>query len=384
MMNPQDMRILIVDDEHTMCNIIRGMLKLSGYGKKYFFAPNGLLALNILKSNTIDLAIIDWNMPVMNGMDLLRSIRSSKDYKNLPVVMVTGESNREIVAEALEAEVDDYIIKPLTANSLELKLSSLLDKVNASPNMYDHLLKAQYYQEKGDLDAAIEEILLAKSANPLSSRPVRELGYCYYKKNDLSQAETWLKRAIYLNRLDFLAIHYLGELYLKQNEIEKSIRFFFKAMDISPRHLSRSINFGKLLVKKNMWDKAERVFNKALLVAVDPQAVCEEIVEYCYENEMLNYAIKLMESMLKQTPDRSDLLLRLGNVNEKLGNHITALNYLIQARNREKDNTEIMLHIAHNYLKIGQVPKSNKIVQSVLKLEPKNLKAKKLLSAIGA
>ena len=170
-MDPQNMKVLIVDDEHNMCNLIRGMLKLSGYGKKYYFAPNGLLALNILKTNPIDLAIIDWNMPGMNGIELLKSIRGNKDYWHLPVVMVTGEANKEIVAEAAEAHINAYIIKPLSAKSLELKLSSIFDKTNKPSDMYDHLVKAQDHEKKGDLDAAIESIRLAISADTLSSRP---------------------------------------------------------------------------------------------------------------------------------------------------------------------------------------------------------------------
>ena len=379
MINPKNMSVLIADDQHTMCNLIRNMLKSSGYGKKFYFAPNGLIALNVLKTHPIDIAVIDWNMPVLNGIELLKRMKKDRAFRQIPVIMVTGEANQEIVAEAAESEIDAYILKPLSAKTLDLKISSVIERVNRPATMLSYLNRAKNFEDEGDLDAAIEEIKMAMKTDPLSSRPVREMGYCYYKKNDIESAEKLLIKASRMNELDVLAHHYLGELYLRCNDIEKAITYLNKAMDISPRHINRGINFGKILVKKNLLGKAKKVFDKAIHVSNHPMPICEEIADFCFQNKMYDYAIKLMDIILKRQPTRCDIMFKLGFANENLGNHRNALDYLIKARNKDKKNIKIMMHIAKNYMKIDKMPRAEEVLRSVLDVDPGNAEAHSLL-----
>ena len=379
MINPKNMSVLIADDQHTMCNLIRSMLKSSGYGKKFYFAPNGIIALNILKNHPIDMAVIDWNMPVLNGIELLKRMKKDRAFRQIPVIMVTGEANQEIVAEAAESEIDAYILKPLSAKTLDLKISSVIERVNRPAEMLSYLNRAKNFEDEGDLDAAIEEIKMAMKTDPLSSRPVREMGYCYYKKNDIESAEKLLIKASRMNELDVLAHHYLGELYLRCNDIEKAITYLNKAMDISPRHINRGINFGKILVKKNLISKAKKVFDKAINVSNHPMPIREEIADFCFQNKMYDYAIKLMDIILKRQPTRDDIMFKLGVANENLGNHRNALDYFIKARNKDKKNIKIMMHIAKNYMKIDKIPKAEEVLRSVLDMDPGNAEAHSLL-----
>ena len=379
MIDPQNMSILIADDMETMCTLIRSMLKDLGYGKRFHFAPNGLLALNVLKKNLIDLAIVDWNMPIMNGMELLASIREDSALREIPVIMITGEANKEIVAEAAEADINAFILKPLTAKSLESKISSIIESVNNPPPMVLHLNKARKHEEDGNIDLAIKEAKLAMKTDLLSSKPVRELGYFYFKKNDLDTAERWLIKAAAMNELDVFSLHYLGEIYVKRNDIEKASIFFDKAMKISPRHISRGINFGKILIQKDMIDKGLKVFDKAIRISKDPLSTREEIAEFCIQNEMHEYAIRVMDFILKKMPTRYDIMFKLGIANENIGRPQKALSYLIKAGKINKDNIEIKMHIAKNYLEIGQRGRATEVLKSVLEIDPENQKAKDLL-----
>lgn len=379
MIDFNEMTVLIVDDAPLMCKSIRGMLKVLQYGKTFYFANNGLEAWNILKKEAIDLAIVDWNMPVMNGGELLGRIRNCRELRDMPFVMVTAEANREIVAETAESDIDAYILKPLTAKSMGERILNVIEKANNPPRMAYHLKRSRDHEDTGDIDAAIQEAEMAMAADQKSSRPVRELGYLFFKKNDLEKAKKWLLKAAKMNDLDVFAFHYLGELYLKENKIEKALNCFEKAMSISPRHVSRGITFGKILVQKNMLNKAVEIFNKAIELSDNVLAMTETVADFCLQNGMYEYAIELFSFILDNIPTRYDIMLKLGNANEKLGKHADSLRYFIEAGKKDKDNIDIKNHVAKNYIELEQVIRAEQVLRSVLDIDPENQEAKALL-----
>ena len=123
MYNP-GMDVLVVDDAATMRRIVKGLLRELGI-KNMREAENGSTALDELRKKKADLVVSDWNMPVMNGLDLLRAIRQDNDLKSTPVLMITAEAKKENIIEALQAGVSNYIVKPFNAKTLEEKLSKI-------------------------------------------------------------------------------------------------------------------------------------------------------------------------------------------------------------------------------------------------------------------
>ncbi|HYY25027.1 MAG TPA: response regulator [Candidatus Udaeobacter sp.] len=123
MYNP-GMDVLVVDDAATMRRIVKGLLRELGI-KNMREAENGSTALDELRKKKADLVVSDWNMPVMNGLDLLRAIRQDNDLKSTPVLMVTAEAKKENIVEALQAGVSNYIVKPFNAKTLEEKLNKI-------------------------------------------------------------------------------------------------------------------------------------------------------------------------------------------------------------------------------------------------------------------
>lgn len=120
--------VLVVDDFPTMRRIVKNLLKQIGF-ENIEEAEDGIQALNKLKSNKYGLVVSDWNMPNMEGIDLLRSVRNEAEpLKNIPFLMVTAESEKDKVIEAIKAGVDNYIVKPFTAEVLMEKLSKIAEK----------------------------------------------------------------------------------------------------------------------------------------------------------------------------------------------------------------------------------------------------------------
>ncbi len=123
-MPPTNIRILVVDDMSTMRRIIKTILNQLGYSN-IEEAENGKQALAKLKKEKFDFVITDWNMPEMDGLTLVREIRSDEELKALPVLMVTAEAKKENVMEALKAGVNNYIVKPFTPEVLKEKMEKI-------------------------------------------------------------------------------------------------------------------------------------------------------------------------------------------------------------------------------------------------------------------
>ncbi|HSR36439.1 MAG TPA: response regulator, partial [Desulfurivibrionaceae bacterium] len=118
--NP-NMKVLIVDDFATMRRIVKNILTQLGY-KNVIEADDGTTALDVLKTEKIDLIISDWNMPKMTGLDLLKAVRADSSMANTPFIMVTAEAQQDNIILAVKAKVSQYIVKPFTAETLAEKL----------------------------------------------------------------------------------------------------------------------------------------------------------------------------------------------------------------------------------------------------------------------
>lgn len=118
------MRALVVDDSAVTRRIVRSIL--AGLGFEVAEAGNGQEALARLRGlGKTDLVMVDWNMPEMNGVELIRIIRSDHGYDEMPLLMLTTNNGPEDIAAALEAGANEYIMKPFTADIIRGKLELL-------------------------------------------------------------------------------------------------------------------------------------------------------------------------------------------------------------------------------------------------------------------
>lgn len=124
----KNMKILVVDDFSTMRRIIKNLLKDLGFSNIQE-ADDGSTALPMLQQGDFDFVVTDWNMPGMQGIDLLRAIRADAGLKHIPVLMVTAEAKKEQIVAAAQAGVNGYVIKPFTAATLKEKLAKIFERI---------------------------------------------------------------------------------------------------------------------------------------------------------------------------------------------------------------------------------------------------------------
>jgi len=126
------MPILVVDDYNTMVRIIRNLLKQLGF-QDVDDASDGATALSKLRAKKYGLVISDWNMEPMTGYDLLKQVRADPVLGKTRFIMVTAESKTENVIAAKQAGVDNYIVKPFNAETLQHKIQAVFAEPSPPP-----------------------------------------------------------------------------------------------------------------------------------------------------------------------------------------------------------------------------------------------------------
>lgn len=133
-MFPPNTRFLVVDDMPTMRELVKTHLRSMGY-KNIVEAEDGdealgQVVLGYQKNENIDFIVSDWNMPKMSGLDFLKQIRASEKFSHLPFLLLTSESEKDQVTEAILSGVNQYIVKPFAPKAFEEKIKSIWIRLN--------------------------------------------------------------------------------------------------------------------------------------------------------------------------------------------------------------------------------------------------------------
>ena len=123
--DPAQTKILVVDDSSTMRRILKTTLARIGF-ENVSEAANGAEALTACSENPFQVVLTDWNMPEVDGLELVTKLREKDEYAKVPIMMITTEGGKQDVVEALTRGVNDYVVKPFTPDVLKEKMDSLL------------------------------------------------------------------------------------------------------------------------------------------------------------------------------------------------------------------------------------------------------------------
>ncbi|MDP2752388.1 MAG: chemotaxis response regulator CheY [Rhodocyclaceae bacterium] len=121
-------KFLVVDDFSTMRRIVRNLLKELGF-TNVEEAEDGAIALQKLQAGNFEFVVSDWNMPNMDGLTLLQTVRADERLKTLPFLMITAEAKKENIIAAAQAGASGYIVKPFTAATLGEKMTKIFEKL---------------------------------------------------------------------------------------------------------------------------------------------------------------------------------------------------------------------------------------------------------------
>ncbi|MBF0203913.1 MAG: response regulator [Desulfamplus sp.] len=383
MIDINTMSVLIVDDMKTMRLSIRNMFKQLRLGSTIRHSENGREALKLLNEVHIDMAVIDWNMPVMNGIELLTNIRSIKTLRDMPVIMITAEAERDIVLNVVESEIDAYLLKPLTMKSLEDKVKAVIASANNPDKAANHLYNARDFEEAGDIKSAIEETKLALQEKPKASRILRNLGLLYGKINNDKMAEKCFVKAVAVNKEDDVSRFLLVDFYLKNNDLVNALTYYEQARVLSSQIVAKGVELGELLIKNEMTSRAIEIFNRIMKKSKDTFSIRDNVIDICIENREFVYAKQFLANLIEELPDRIDLKLKAARLYTQTGEPDKALEYYENINNIakiDKDLTEeefidVKLTLAKIYLEKKKAFIVEQYLNQILKIDPQNAKA---------
>ena len=378
MIDLETMSVLIVDDMQSMRRTVRNMFKQLGLGREIRHAENGKEAWNLLRSTPVDLAVVDWNMPVLNGVELLNRIRENREMRDMPVIMITAESEKDIVVEVAESEVDGYLLKPLTMKTLDAKVRQVVENANNPDEVTQYLNKARDLEEAGSYKEAVEQVKLALTKRPNASRILRKMADLHFKIDKENVAEKCLKKAVAVNKDDAVARYQLGDLYRKKNDLDNANRYFMEAVSISPRAVPRAIELGEQLIQKGKADQAVKLFDKAIQRSTNSDKSREEIIAIYIQNREYAKARKLLERYLKEQPERYDLAYKLGVAYMKSGDLKNAQTQFRKVDEHTEDNIDAKLQLARIYYHQKRVFLADEVINQILRIDPQNEKALEL------
>lgn len=372
MIDIKNMNILIVDDMKSMRLTIRKMLQNLEIGRNLKFAENGRQALEVLKEVRIDLAILDWNMPVMNGFELLEKIRNDKSIRDLPIIMVTAEAERDIVAEAAETKIDGYLLKPLTLASLDEKIKFVVNKANNPDKATIHRMKAREFEEKGNIEEAIKQIRKALQYKPNASRLIRILGLLHFKINKEKIAEKCLLKAASVNRQDTITRAHLAEFYFGKNMLETAGKYYLEILSLSDRYHEKAIKIARRLMNENSRQMAMKIFSKVIVRDKKHNARREQIIDICIELNEFDFPLRLLEEAVRENPSNYDMVYKLGIVSLESGDLEKALNNFIMVDKHVRSHIDAKLNIARLYYERGKVVQADDYINQILRINPRH------------
>ena len=198
--------------------------------------------MEVVKKRASGSSLIDWYMPVMNGIELLNRIREDRNLRDMPVVMVTAQANRELVAEGAESDIDAYILKPLTATSLASRILKVIEKANNPPLMTYHLKRVRdeeitdFCLQNRIYEYAIE--LLEFISNRMATRydVIFKLGTAYENLNQPSKALSYYHRADEVAKTDIHIKLHIAKKYIDLKQVIRVEQMLNSILKLDPKH----------------------------------------------------------------------------------------------------------------------------------------------------
>ena len=378
----ENMTILAVDDMKSMRLTMRKMLRHLNIGKTLKFAENGREGMNILESAPADLVILDWRMPFMNGTQMLENIRKDKALRDIPVIMVSAEAEKDIVLEVAETEIDGYLLKPLTLNVLDTKIRMVVDWVNHPDEATLLINEARSLEEAGDLESAIEKTKLALNFKPSASRLLRRLGLLYAKTNKPEIVEKCLRKAAAVNLQDANTRQILGEIHVKKNDLKKAARYYLEVMSLTRRFSEEAILLGEKLLAAGWTYPAIQLFSKVISDPKKNSALKERIADICLAFDEFEYAKELLESITREFPSKYDLIFKTARIYIAIEDFEKALALFLDLERAQPGRMDIKLEIAKIYYHYDKIYQADNYLNKVLQKDPENKEALALRKAI--
>ncbi len=332
--DPASLRIIVAEAERPLRRALCHMLEELGF-QNIREAVNGSDAWTKLRKHGADFVIAGWHMPKMNGMALLKIMRTDAAFFSVPVFLVTPHINKSQVIEAGEAGVTDIILLPLTLETLKRKLDAVFQ---AAPE--PEFSRAEKYFQDG-----LELMKQGRWEEALS---------CFQQVLAVHE-----NAEVYYN---------MGYIKTAQGRYEEAIQYFRRATQIKNDFARAHQKMGECYLALGRPRLAQQSFQKA--------------AEIYMEKQMDDHAEQVLKEVLKLNPDTINVYNNLGIIYRRQGRYQRAINQYKKALKVSPDDENIYYNLGRTYFEMEEFEKARVVLTKALEINPAFAEAKSMLKTI--
>jgi CheY-like chemotaxis protein len=377
----RNIAILVVEDILSARETVIHMLRALGYSR-FHEAGNGVQALERIKEGGIGLVISDWNMPQLNGLGLLRAVRSRAESRTLPFLFLTSRSEIEDIALASDSGVSGYLIKPLGIRNLSDALTKVFEEdfEQRFERMKERIHDLCVAKEHG----AAEELLRDfETRYPAHENRIRlELVHVLMGLTDYPKAEEILCRILSANPLFSKGWETLARLQSWQGKWTEALSAVDKAVTISSNNAEYHILRGAINLHRENMHEARRSFMTALNIDRKNDQIKQDIWNTYLEMDKIDEVQRDFGSYIFSSLT-CDTLNNMAVAYRRKGELARALETYRVALAKEPDNPKILFNAAVAYVSRKQLDKARELLVHALDNDPGFEQAKKLMWQIG-
>ena len=304
----KDKTMLVVDDTKISRDILKNLLALLGY-KNVIVASNGKEAKEILleKGNEIQLVLLDWTMPEMDGMEFMRWKNSNEVMKSIPVIFCTARSEKDDILLALSKGVYGYLLKPTNLEILEEKLNYVNDLLVMEKELEQHKDKLQEMIANkvscNELLSYIEQI--AAKYQQFKNRIYLNTAEQCVQHNRINDAVTILQKCLAKAPTFVSGWLLMAKILWQRNQLEQAAVFLKKVLDITPNHMDALFLLGRIYLINSDFNRTRSIFIRIYNACTNKEATLERIVKIFDENECINKLFQIfpLSSLAKLSED---------------------------------------------------------------------------------
>ena len=371
--------ILIVEDNQAMRKLLESML----YGLDYnnlTSVGDGAAAWKVIQEGSIDIVLCDLLMPVMNGLELLRKIRASKEFYNLPFVMITGADSQSEIMYTLQAEVDYYILKPPNVGKLDDFLKKVI-RQKVAPTMYEKAVNAgKFYYLNNNEKKALKCFDVAIQHQPDNPMPYYYMGLIHKKNNDFDKAIEVFNKCVSLSKLYVNALIALAEIHDKRKDDKILAKILDKVVLLIPDKLEMQRSLGAVYGRLGEAEKAAHHLKVAVRLAKNEREILKELVEEFINAGLYDEADDLF--LRKFGEDDKEKIVRfwnrLGFCCREKGDPDKAKYFYMSALGYLPQNKNTNLNLAFLLMEEKEYDGARAYINKVLRLSPDCRETRKL------
>jgi tetratricopeptide (TPR) repeat protein len=381
----RSLKVLVVDDHPSMRSILRKMLYQMRYFETIEEAIDGEEAWEKIQVQTFQLVITDVNMPRLDGSRLLRRCRGRIELRDLPFLIMSGESIQDIVALTAEWGAYDYLVKPFSYSELKKRVDGIFERYQEPEEVL--FREIEKLKEQGYWAETLQKVEYLEKRRPdLKPKWLNLKGECLLHLNRPEEAESYFQRAIEKSDIFLPAYKNYAALQLKLGNKKEAIDLLEVADRLSPLEVDRKINLGRLLLQEGREEDGKACLEKAVKNSPqdEKQAYLLKIAETFMEAECFTEAEDLFVKVLKNNPNQVETYNRLGIALRRQGKLAEADRYYAMALKSHPHNAAIHYNLGVLQLSRQEKEKARQSFKEALRLDPSFKKAEELLAKIDA